>query len=116
MNQAVFFTIENTRYRVHSIFTTEQEAFLVKGSVETLMVIKDVGGLFFVVYQDVEPNREPSAVLRLTAREVRHWDSSLTDDEVREVLGAVENDMCIDPSNVEYWIGEVVANRARKVR
>lgn len=54
---------------------------------------------------------EPLAILRVTANDVLAFDNSLTADEVREVLCALENDMQTDPGNIQYWVDEVVSKR-----
>ena len=54
---------------------------------------------------------ESVITLRVTANDVLSFDKSLTTDEVREVLCALENDMQIDSGNIRYWVDEVVAKR-----
>lgn len=55
---------------------------------------------------------EPLAILRVTANDVLAFNKSLTSDEVREILCALENDMQTDPGNIQYWVDEVVSKRA----
>lgn len=55
---------------------------------------------------------EPLAILKVTAKDVLAFDKSLTSDEVREVLCALENDMQTDPGNIQYWVDKVVNNRS----
>lgn len=110
----VYFTVNGERFRVHSIFTTEQEANCVVHGYydEPIKVFHDVQhSLYFVVYENIEPPFEAVATMRVTADEVRGFNDTLTDDEVREVLSGVENDMQPDAGSILFWIDEVVKAR-----
>ena len=109
----VFFTVSGERIRIHSIFTTQQEANCVlNGYYDDLKIVHDAQhGLYFVAYENVEPPFEAVATMRVTADEVRGFNNTLSDDEVSEVLCGVESDMQPDAGSILFWIDEVVKNR-----
>lgn len=108
MTHHVFFTVNGERIRVHSMFTTEQEAQASMNGDLNLKIIFAFHELFIVAFKDVEPPLEAIATMRVTADEVRAFNDTLTNEEVHEVLCGVENDMQPD---ITFWIDEVVKKR-----
>ena len=112
--QPVFFVVNNERVRVHSIFSTEQEANCsVHGyHDEPLKTLHDKQhNLYFVAYENIAPPFEASVTMRVTADEVRAFNNTLTDDEVVAVLRGVEYDMKPDIGSIVHYIDEVIAER-----